>query len=137
MPEQIDSARIFAWWCTALPDRIVAKARPVKLERGVLFVHVASSAWAQELHHMAADLMGRLRAAQPTVTLRLIRFRVGELPELPRPRKERKPSRTPAVPMAALPDDLGRALATVGDDDVRRAVAKAATTSLTSRRSRE
>ena len=128
-PEQVDAARVFGWWCSALPERIVAKARPVRLDRGILIVHVTSSTWAQELHHMSADLMIRLRQAGAGSTLKAMRFRVGPLPELPRMRRReiREPS---AIPIVALPEDLGRALATVGDDDVRKAVASAATSSL-------
>lgn len=128
-PDQVDAARVFGWWCSALPERIVAKARPVRLERGILIVHVTSSAWAQELHHMSADLMIRLRKAGAGASLKAMRFRVGPLPDLPRMRARdvREPS---AIPIVALPEDLGRALATVGDDAVRQAVASAATSSL-------
>ena len=78
---------------------------------------------------MSADLMMRLRKAGAGPSLKGIRFRVGPLPDLPRMRSRhvREPA---AIPIVALPEELGRALATVGDDDVRRAVASAATSSL-------
>jgi len=44
-----------------------------------------------------------------------------------RARDVREPA---AIPIVALPEELGRALATVGDDAVRQAVASAATSSL-------
>ncbi len=139
-PEQFDAARVFSWWCTALPERIVDRARPVRLDKGVLWVHVSSSTWAQELHHMVAELMGRLRAAHPQAKVRVIRFRVGPLPELPRPRRPIRRRPTP-LPIAVLPEDVGRALAAIADDDLRNVIARAAATSLTvseaSRRSSE
>lgn len=78
---------------------------------------------------MSADLMIRLRKAGAGASLKAMRFRVGPLPDLPRMRARdvREPS---AIPIVALPEDLGRALATVGDDAVRQAVASAATSSL-------
>ena len=51
-PEQIDEARVFGFWLTALPEKIVSRARPTRLQHGILHVNVISSAWAQELHHM-------------------------------------------------------------------------------------
>ncbi|HJK95295.1 MAG TPA: DUF721 domain-containing protein [Polyangiaceae bacterium LLY-WYZ-15_(1-7)] len=129
-PEQVDAARVFAWWGRALPKRIVDAARPTRLERGVLWVNTKSSAWAQELHFMHDELLERVRKAAPRARVHMLRFRVGPLPEMPvrRPIDPPKPRR---VALTALPDELGRALARVGDDALRRAIAAAATTSLT------
>jgi hypothetical protein len=128
-PEQIDEARIFGFWVTALPDRIVTRARPVRLVHGILHVNVSSSAWAQELHHMHDDLLARLREHAPYARLHAIRFRVGPLPEMPsfyRP----VPPKPRTVSLARLPEELGRALAAIGDDALRQKVAAAASISL-------
>ncbi len=135
-PDQLEAAKIFSWWSRAVPPRIVEHARPVKLSRGVLLVHVSSSVWANELHYLSDDLLQRLRRAAPGSGVDRIRFRVGPLPDLPMPRRPAPPPVEP-VRLAALPEELGRALSRVHDDELRRAIAEAATTSLARIRRRE
>lgn len=128
-PDQVDEARVFGFWLRALPEKIVLRARPTRLQHGILQVNVSSSAWAQELHHMHDDLLERLRAHAPHARLHAIRFRVGPLPELPtfyRPR----PPKPRAVALSRLPEALGRALAAVHDDVLRQKIAAAASVSL-------
>jgi hypothetical protein len=128
-PDQLETAKVFAWWSRAVPPRIVEHARPVKLVRGVLLVHVSSSVWANELHYLTDDLLSRVRQQLPTIRIEKIRFQVGPLPELPK----REPSSPPPpqpIRLASLPEDLGRALSRVEDDELRKAIAEAATTSL-------
>lgn len=130
-PEQMPAVRVFRWWYRAVPERVAERARPVRLRGGVLVVHVASSTWAHELSFLKEDLVRRCQRAAPEAKLRDIRFKVAELPPRP-PRPER---REPAAPIASnevarLPEELARALARIGNDHVREAVARAASTSL-------
>ena len=128
-PDQLEAAKVFAWWSRSVPPRILEHARPVRLSRGVLIVHVSSSVWANELHYLSDDLLSRLREAAPTSRIEKIRFQVGPLPDIPeRPKAAPRPPEP--VRLAALPDELGRALSRVEDDDLRKAIAEAATTSL-------
>ncbi|NNE20190.1 MAG: DUF721 domain-containing protein [Myxococcales bacterium] len=128
-PDQLEAAKAFSWWSRSVPPRILAHARPVRLSRGVLIVHVSSSVWANDLHYLSDDLLNRLREAAPTSRIEKIRFQVGPLPNIPEP-----PKATPRPPepvrLAALPEDLGRALSRVEDDGLRKAITEAATTSL-------
>ena len=135
-PDQYEAAKVFAWWNRAVPPRLVEHARPVRLTRGVLLVHVSSSVWANELHYLTDDLLTRLREHAPESRVDKIRFQVGPLPDIPpRPRDEAPPPEP--VRLASLPDELGRALSRVEDDDLRQAITKAATTSLARRRRKE
>ncbi len=132
VPSQVDMARIVAWWCTQLPPRIAARARPVRFQNGILRVHTVSSTWAQELSFMTEDILARLNEASLGLRILGIRFRTGPLP----PAFERRtplhhaPDPRPPKP---LPAPVGRALARVSDDDLRDVIARAATTSLTYR----
>jgi hypothetical protein len=128
-PDQFETAKIFAWWSRAVPARILAHARPVRLNRGILVVHVSSSVWANELHYLTDDLLTRLRQHAPASGVENIRFQVGPLPDLPIRRKAPPPPPEP-VRLASLPEELGRALSRVEDDQLRKAIAEAATTSL-------
>lgn len=128
-PGQLEAAKVFAWWGRAVPARILDHARPVKLTRGVLIVHVTSSVWANELHYLTDDLLTRLRQEAPSLRIEKIRFQVGPLPDLP---KRARPAPAPPDPvhLASLPEDLGRALSRVEDDTLRKAITDAARTSL-------
>jgi hypothetical protein len=128
-PDQLEAAKIFAWWSRSVPPRILDHARPVQLSRGVLIVHVSSSVWANELHYLSDDLLARLKAAAPGSGIKRIRFQVGPLPDIPRHRREPAPSPEP-VRLTSLPEELGRALSRVHDDELRKAITEAATTSL-------
>jgi hypothetical protein len=128
-PDQLEAAKAFSWWSRSVPPRILAHARPVRLSRGVLIVHVSSSVWANELHYLSDDLLTRLRQAAPTSGIEKIRFLVGPLPDIPK-RPEAAPRPAEPVRLAALPEELGRALSRVQDDELRKAIAEAATTSL-------
>ena len=135
-PDQYEAAKVFAWWNRAVPPRLVEHARPVRLKRGVLLVHVSSSVWANELHYLTDDLLTRLREHAPESRVDKIRFQVGPLPDIP-PRPRDDPPPPEPVRLASLPDELGRALSRVEDDDLRNAITKAATTSLARRRRKE
>lgn len=128
-PDQLEAAKAFSWWSRSVPPRILAHARPVRLSRGVLVVHVSSSVWANELHYLSDDLLTRLRKAAPSSGIEKIRFQVGPLPDIPK-RPEAPPRPPEPVRLAALPEELGRALSRVEDDDLRKAITEAATTSL-------
>jgi len=128
-PDQLEAAKVFAWWSRAVPPRILKHARPVRLSRGVLIVHVSSSVWANELHYLTDDLLTRLRQYAPTAPIERIRFQVGPLPDLPK-RLQHPPPRPEPVRLASLPEELGRALSRVDDDKLREVIAEAATTSL-------
>lgn len=134
-PDQLEAAKVFAWWSRSVPPRILEHARPVRLSRGVLIVHVSSSVWANELHYLSDDLLARVREAAPTSRVQRIRFQVGPLPELP---KRDAPSHHAPAPvrLASLPEELGRALSRVQDDELRKKIAEAATTSLARTRRR-
>ena len=135
-PDQYEAAKVFAWWSRSVPPRIVENARPVRLSRGVLIVHVTSSVWANELHYLTDDLLSRLREHAPEARIEKIRFQVGPLPDIPKRHRDTPPPPDP-VRLASLPDELGRALSRVHDDDLRKAITEAATTSLARGRSKD
>ncbi len=128
-PGQVDDARLFAWWVRALPARVVERARPVRLRHGTLHVHCTSSAWAQELSFMSDALLARVQQFAPDLTVRSLRFRVGPLPAVARDTRWIPPP-PPRRPATELPEDVGRALARIGDDELRATVARAAALSL-------
>jgi hypothetical protein len=120
-------------WEAAVGTRIAARARPVKLERGVLYVRTASATWAQELSLLSNPILEQLRARG--VDVEALRFRVGpvDAPERPPTRDEVRTS----PPSAPLPPPLAAEIARVPDDDLREAIARAASKNLGWQRVRE
>lgn len=130
-PEELKAIRVFGWWDKAVPPRVAKNARPVRLWEGVLTVHTTTAAWASDLDFLRPQLLESVRRHAPNAKVREIRIRVGKLPDLP----VRPPPEEPVTvePIAELPDDLARALAAVGDDSIRDAVAAAAKVALAPR----
>lgn len=108
-------------WEAAVGTRIAARTRPAKLDRGVLLVVTATAAWSSELSLLTTPILHKLRAARIDVTE--LRFRVGPIENPVRPL--RRPSKR-SPPLAPLDEPLGRALASVPDDDLRKAIELAA-----------
>ncbi|WP_437901772.1 DUF721 domain-containing protein [Sorangium sp. So ce124] len=116
----------FRDWEAAVGSRIAARARPLKLERGVLHVRAASSMWAQELSLLGDAITAQLRSRG--LPVQSLRFRVGKVEPVARPpwREEVRP--TPKE--APLPVEVRRELGKVADTELRDAIAKAAARNL-------
>lgn len=130
-PEDLRLVRALAWWDRHVPPRIVRNARPAKLVRGLLVIHAVTSAWAQELTMLLPRFVPGLVAGVPGLDPRRIKVQVGPLPARPPARPE--PPKIPPLDVSQLPDGVGRALAAIGDDQLRDAVARAAAQSLAPR----
>lgn len=113
-------------WRAAVGPRIADRARPMSLERGVLVVRVATSAWATELQMLAPELVARLRVRGFGVDS--LRFRVGPLDTVDRP-PERRASRKVPPPVPLAPE-LAREVETIDDPELRDIVGAAARANL-------
>jgi hypothetical protein len=124
-PAELSAIRAFTWWNKVVSPKIVKNARPVRMYRGVLTVHTATSAWANSLQFESEHLLAAIHKHAPEAKLKKMRFCVGPLPELIAPPRKKKPLAKP-VPLTELPDSIARELAKIRDDRVRDAVARAA-----------
>jgi hypothetical protein len=113
-------------WADAVGHRIAERARPVGLEHGILTVRAATSVWANELSLLSDELLARLR--ERGVEVKELRFRVGPLEPSARPPEPRDTREVP--PPASIPCDLARALDQVSDDELKGAIAAAASANL-------
>lgn len=129
-PDDARVATVMGLWDRAMPPRIAKNARPVRLFRGTLTVHVATSAWAQELTLAKTDLLAWLNKRAPDAGVRDLRARVGPLTTAPPTIRREDPRPVEIVPLASLPEELARALSTIGDDAIRDVVREAASRSL-------
>ena len=128
-PEDIAIIRILSWWRRAVPARVFARARPVRLSHGTLYVNTASPAWALELDHLKVQLLASVQKHAPDARVRELRFRNGPLPDVPQSTRPERERPEPVI-VATLPESLARALASIDDDALREAISGAAAVSL-------
>jgi hypothetical protein len=113
-------------WAGAVGEQIARNAWPARVGRdGTLFVHTSSSAWAFELAQLEADIRTRLGDAAPAK----LRFAPGPLPELDETEAE-KAARAPVEPSAEDARIAAEIAAPIGDEMLRKLVARAAAASL-------
>src|SRR6185369_15504631 len=78
VPSSIETSPIpYRDWEAAVGSRIAARARAVRLDRGVLVVRTATSTWAQELALLSDAILAQLRGRG--VSVDALRFQVGPI----------------------------------------------------------
>jgi predicted nucleic acid-binding Zn ribbon protein len=136
--EQARAWRAMAAWARAAGPRIAQHARAEQLRNKTLVVRVASSAWANELSFLKAELLAKLQELPGGDAVQDLRFSVGPLGDAPswdesaaevrRERRARAPRPTlPAIP--AIKDGLegttlAQALDEVADPELRASLAR-------------
>jgi hypothetical protein len=123
-------AELVRAWPSAVGEAIARNAWPARVTRdGRVVVHVASSAWAQELTQLETTVRDRLGAAAPAG----FRFMVGPLPEVgpSEVAEPRMPSVTPSEGDLAAAEAL---TCGIEDQDLRERVKRAAALSLAAAR---
>jgi hypothetical protein len=108
-------------WELAVGSRIAARARPTRLERGVLLVTAATAAWANELSLLSVPLVTQLRKLG--IEVNELRFRVGSIEPPNRP--SRRPTKVVPLPSPLSPP-LARSLDHVDDPELKDAIERAA-----------
>jgi hypothetical protein len=114
-------------WQEAVGPRIARRARPVRLERGVLTVRAATSVWAQELTFLAPNIISQLSALG--LVVKSVRFAVGPVETLP---AEDKPKLPPVKgePERPLNRELNGAIQKIEDNSLRNVISRAARANL-------
>jgi hypothetical protein len=119
-------APIVEVWAAAVGAEIARHAWPARLGRdGALRVHTRDSVWAFELGTRAEDIRGRLGDAAP----RRLVFVPGPLPE-PAQEPDEADLRPPLKPSAEDERRAESLVRGIGDEDLRKVVAKAIALSL-------
>ena len=108
-------------WRQAVGERISNRTEPGRLRGGVLTVHAASAAWAQELTFLAPEILARVQALG--LSVKSLRFVVRPTVGWKGPREKPVVRSEPRKP---LPEDLEARLERVADPELRAAIADAA-----------
>lgn len=112
-------------WPAAVGPEIARNAWPARVARnGTLHVNTSSSAWAFELGQLEASIRERLGDLAPP----RLRFAVGPLPEAAA--DDAAPPARVAVPSPQQAETAAEIAAAIGDENLRKIVAKAAALSL-------
>ncbi len=131
---ELDELRTLMAWDGAVGERIARRARPGRLEGGVLHVRVTSSPWLAELSFHREEMRTRVNAAVGAEVVREVRLHAGALPSptqaepgvgVPAP----VPRRRPRQPLAAtltpeVSARIDQELAAIDDPDLREALAR-------------
>jgi len=133
LQQEFSQYTVLARWPAVVGERLAARTRPMKMEKGVLTVAVATSAWLNELNFMRGDLVARINQELGQGSVVGIRLVLGDVPlqdpaendevdaESP-PSAERAPVEVPEEVQAAV-DQLIKE--SVADEDLRRAIREA------------
>jgi predicted nucleic acid-binding Zn ribbon protein len=76
LDKKLRDREILTIWPTVVGEEIATRTTAVKIENGVLYVHVEHSVWLQELHFMEKEILKKLKKSAPEVYCRKIRFGV-------------------------------------------------------------
>ena len=130
-PPVAGMAAVVSAWPTVVGEAIARNAWPARLARdGTLHVATSSSAWTFELTQLRNEILPRLRAALgEEAAVGSLRFAPGRIPEAPRESAVSAPSTAVEVGREATAEGA-RLAAGVGDETLRKLVAKAAAASL-------
>ena len=121
---------IIAAWPECVGAGIAANAWPARLARdGGLHVSTSSSAWAFELTHLAASILGRLQERLGESAPTSLKFAPGPIPE-PGPEPVEASKRTVPEPTETDRAQGAEIAAQIENPELRAAVARAAETSL-------
>ena len=74
LEQKFREQEVLALWPEIVGEHIAARTRAVRVEKGVMFVHVDHGAWMQELHFKEKELLRRLQEKAPAARLKRIRF---------------------------------------------------------------
>ena len=74
LDKKLKEREILSMWPDVVGPDIAARTEAVRVENGVLYIHVEHGAWMQELHFMEREIVRKLRERAPGIDLKRIRF---------------------------------------------------------------
>lgn len=78
LQEQIERQSVMDAWEEVVGDQIADVTEPVRVDGGVLFVEVRSSAWLMELDMIKHEILERLNEDRDEGRIEKLRFRLAE-----------------------------------------------------------
>jgi hypothetical protein len=122
--ERVRLVRMQLVWDDVMPIRLRGVAAPAAVDGETLVVHVRDNQWLHELAYLRSDLLARVQQHCPRGRVGTLKLRVGQVPEPPPPIPPAAPAERVRLPMQP-PGETLDAIAAVGDDGLRHAIATA------------
>lgn len=117
--ERLREHEVWNVWREVVGDLLASKAEPVRIERGKLFVRVATSTWMQELQFLTDDIRTRLNHRLGTPIVRELYLILGAAKR--RNRKEPAPTVHPVDEAA-----IAAAVPSIGKPEIEAALRRVA-----------
>jgi hypothetical protein len=117
-----EDQKLLEIWRQSVGPQIATRTHPENINRGTLFVKVATSVWMHELQYMKKEIIEKMNRLFGKETVQNIRFVIGEIPPQPAAEKrDEKPDLDLDTP--SLTDDdkkeITSSLSAVGDEELR------------------
>jgi hypothetical protein len=122
--KQLDLHSIFQCWSDLVDEDVHQHARPLKIERGILWLEVESSGWLQQLQYQKLEILDRLNEY-------LSRGRIDHIKMVLPLKKEKNPYEAggdsgPAIEFSPPPQDevagFRDLISSIGDEACREAL---------------
>ena len=117
--------RTFNKWAEIAGKQVAEHARPERWQRGTLIIRVESSSWMQELSFLKKEIVARLQKYLPDITVKTVRFEVGELPPQYLDAVEESKAYETKILSADENEFIEQAVSQISDEDTREAAKKA------------
>ncbi|MCX7816031.1 MAG: DUF721 domain-containing protein [Syntrophales bacterium] len=133
MPLYVEQRELRVIWDTVVGPSIAAHTSPSHVKKGVLYVHVSSSAWLHQLQFLKNEIVEKLNEAYPHGKIQSMHLSLGEIP--PVKIKKEMPTLSPS-PSLLFPRDqklINECTRLIADPELK-AVFKAAMIAEISRR---
>jgi len=120
----IASFQLGTRWEEVVGHQIAAHTHPLEIRFDTLSLLVDEAVWMHQLSFMKKEIIDKVNRFLGKHTIRILRFRIGPLPPRPTPSEDLAISMTAALTAseAAL---LNEEVATVTDDDLKKAIQRA------------
>jgi predicted nucleic acid-binding Zn ribbon protein len=125
-------------WLQAVGSRIAAQTKPDCINKAVLFIKVANSAWLQQLHFMKREIIEKFNDLHPTEPVKDIFFAIGEI-AAPAAVKTEQVYGADEMPALKARDKkmIEKSLSAIADEELRDILKRAMTKEIIRRRMME
>ncbi len=76
LDDRFEEVKLMKGWAEVVGPVIAKKSRPRMLKDGILFIEVENSVWMQELWFHQKQIVDRIKAEYPKVTVKGIRLEI-------------------------------------------------------------
>ena len=123
--EKLQASISLQRWQEIVGNKIARQSQPESLNKGVLQVRVANSAWLHHLRFLEKDLLSKINKKLPSLEIRELRFRQGPLDQAESVEFSTSPEEIPAPQNhqekpTPLDPEQSRLLQSVTDPELRR-----------------